>query len=510
MNFELRYYVSVFFRRFPIFFIVATLFSVAAVSTAYMLPTNYQTQATLLVESAQIPDSLAASTVQADASEQLQIFQQRMMTRANLLEIANTRQVFAKARSMTPDQIVSAMRDKTVIRRSGGRGQATLMTITFKANDPVVAAQVTNDYVTFMLRDSIEFRTDKAGDTLSFFEDEVARLNQELDAQSERILNFKNANSDALPEELEYRLGRQSLLQERASQLQRERTLLSEQRTRLIQIFEATGSVATGSGRQLTPAEQELNKARADLDKALAVYSADNPRVKLLQANVTRLEKALSGNKVEDEKPDNQPTSLLDIQLSEIDTRLEFVEDQAASTAAELERIRTAIEKTPANSIALEALQRDYDNVQLQYNSAINRLSTAATGERIEVLSKGQRVSVIEQAVTPSEPTSPNRPMIAGGGTFFGILAGIAVIVLLELMNKSVRRAADLSRKLGITPLATFPYTRTPRQAAMRRAIIATTTLVLVLGIPAVLYYIHTAYLPLDLIIDRIANRIGL
>ena len=509
MNFDLKYYLSIFFRRFPIFFIVTVLFSVAAVSTAYMLPTNYQTQATLLVESAQIPDSLAASTVQTNASEQLQIFEQRMMTRANLLDIANSRQVFADNRSLTPDQIVSAMRSKTVIRRSGGSGQATLMTITFKATSPVVAAQVTNDYVTLLLRDSIEFRTDKAGDTLSFFEEEVARLNQDLDTQSEKILNFKNANSDALPEELEYRLGRQSLLQERLSQLQRERTLLSEQRTRLVQIFEATGSVDTESNRRLSPAEQELRNAQDELEQALSVYSEENPRVKLLQANVARLQKALGGVAVDD-TPDTRATSLLDIQLSEIDTRLEFVADQATGTADELEKLRTAIEKTPANSIALDALERDYENVQLQYNSAINRLSTAATGERIELLSKGQRVSVIEQAVTPTEPTSPNRPLIAGGGTFVGIMAGIAAIFLLEMMNRSVRRATDLTRNLGITPLATFPYTRTPRQAAQRRAIIAATTLGVVLGIPALLYFIHTFYLPLDLIIDRITDRVGL
>lgn len=509
MNFELKYYLSVFFRRFPIFFIVTALFSVSAVSTAYMLPTMYQTQATLLVESAQIPDSLAASTVQANASEQLQIFEQRMMTRANLLDIANTRQVFSNGRTMTPDQIVSAMRSKTIIRRSGGSGQATLMTITFKASSPIVAAQVTNDYVTLLLRDSIEFRTDKAGDTLSFFEEEVARLNRELDTQSEKILNFKNANSDALPEELEYRLSRQSLLQERLSQLQRERTLLSEQRTRLIQIFEATGSVDTQSGRQLSPAEQDLKNAKNALAQALTVYSAENPKVKILQAKVTRLENALGDNTAQRD-PDTRKTSLLDIQLSEIDTRLEFVANQTNTTTTELDKIRTAIEKTPANSITLDALQRDYDNVQLQYNRAIDRLSTAATGERIEVLSKGQRVSVIEQATTPTEPTSPNRPLIAAGGTLFGILAGIGAVFLLEMMNKSVRRAADLTKNLGITPLAVFPYTRTPRHAAIRRAIIAAATLIVVLGIPAILYFIHTAYLPLDLIADRIINRIGL
>lgn len=512
MNIDIRYYISVFFRRFPIFFVVAALVAVSALSMALMLPTVYEARARLLVESPQIPEEMAASTVQADPGEQLEIFEQRLMTRANLLDIANARQVFAGQGRMSPDETVQAMRDKTTIIRSGARrGQAHLMSISFQATSPTVAAQVANDFVTILLRDSIAFRTDKAEETLAFFQQEVERLSQELEGQSQKILEFKNRNRDALPEELNYRLDRLSTLQERLSQLLRDRTLLAEQRARLVQVFNATGQLDS-RGRQLSEAEQELREARRQLAEALAVYSESNPRVKVLRARVARLSEQVgsTGGAPGEESGQTDPqASLLDIQLSEIDGRVGFIDEQIRGTNAELEELRAAIEKTPANSIALEALQREYENIQAQYNGAIERLSVASTGERIELSSRGQRISVLEQATVPTEPIAPNRPKIAIAGILAALLAGAGMIVLLETLNRSVRRGVDLTNALGITPIGVIPYSRTQRQATLRRTVIAGVTIAMAVGIPAGLYYIHTAFMPLDLIAAKVAKRFG-
>ena len=69
------------------------------------LPETWSTSARLLVESPQIPDNMVASTIQTDAIEQLDIIQQKLLTRANLIDIANKFQVFptwASFSSSTP------------------------------------------------------------------------------------------------------------------------------------------------------------------------------------------------------------------------------------------------------------------------------------------------------------------------------------------------------------------------------------------------------------------------
>lgn len=89
MKLDLKYYLRVFMRRSPYFILITALFSSIGLSVAMLLPAEYEARATLLVEAEQIPANLAASTVQVQAAEQLQIIEQRLMTRANLLEMAN-------------------------------------------------------------------------------------------------------------------------------------------------------------------------------------------------------------------------------------------------------------------------------------------------------------------------------------------------------------------------------------------------------------------------------------
>ena len=70
---DLRFYLALFLRRLPYFLIFTVAGAAVGLALAFTLPPSYQAQARLVVESEQIPDELAASTVRTEASEQLQI-----------------------------------------------------------------------------------------------------------------------------------------------------------------------------------------------------------------------------------------------------------------------------------------------------------------------------------------------------------------------------------------------------------------------------------------------------
>lgn len=505
----IKYYRSIFVRRLPYFLTVAMVIGAASIIMAMSLPPAYVSRMTLIVESPQIPDELAASTARTPAQEQLQIVEQKLMTRANLLEIANKLQLLEGQDEMTPDRIVQAMRARTSIRSTAGLDQAALMTINFEAPSGQSAAGVLNEYLTLIQKEDVQSRTGRATQTLEFFEQEVSRLNQELAERSARILAFKTENVSALPESLDYRLSQQSLMQERLAQLERETVSLEEQRRRLVRIFETTGQVGGLAGPAMTPEQKQLEELRSELNNALAVYSSDNPRVKMLQARISVLEDQVATVQPDEDGQEVTGNSLLDVQLAEISARQKVLDEQKDSARKQLTRLTESIEQTPTNAIRLDELQLDYENLQQQYNTAVDRLSRASTGERIEVMSRGQRISVIEPPAVPSQPSKPNRAMIAGGGSAFGILAGLGLIVLLEILNRSIRRPEDLVSKLGIAPLATIPYITAVGENSHRRKLRILGVIVILLGIPVVVYAVHTYYQPLDLLAERIMDKIG-
>ena len=510
MNFDIRYFMSICWRRLPLFIPVTLVFSVIAFVVAISLPAQFESSSRLLVESPQIDDNLARSTVDIAASEQLQIIEQRLLTRSNLLEIARKYSALDGLHDMSPDKIVTQMRQRTVIRRMTGRNQATFMVVSFRAEVPQTAAAVVNEYVTLILNENSRYRKSRATGTLVFFEQEVEKLNRDLDRQSAKILEFKSENSDALPSTLQYRLNRQGQLQERIALNERERLSLVDQRRRMVQLFEITADARARAPESRTDEENELEILRAELAKALLVYSQDNPKVKLLQVRIDHLAVLVDDEKRATADSADPQEMMMTLQLEEIDGRVAVLENQNARTQIEIDEFDDSIGRTPGNAIVLEALDRDYVNIQSQYNAAVDRQSRAATGERIEVLSKGERITVVEQPNVPIEPASPNRPVIAGGGSLLGVMLAAAAIVLLELSNRTIRRPVDLSNRFGVVPLGVLPVIRTPGDRLMKGAVMLTVVTVVVVGVPAALFMVHTYYLPLDLIAGKALAKLGI
>ncbi|QIE41261.1 hypothetical protein G5B39_04410 [Rhodobacteraceae bacterium SC52] len=534
MKLDLKYYFSIFLRRSPYFIVVAALFASIGLTVAIILPAEYEAKATLLVESEQIPERLASSTVNTGANEQLLIIQQRLLSRENLLDVANRLDLYPPDEEgvrLSASSIVQDMRDRVTFSQNSttaskrGPETSTIMTISYRGKRRQTVAEVTNEFVTLVLQQNLELRTEQASDTLAFFRQEVDRLGGELDAQSVRLIDFQNQVGMAVPTNLSFLRTRLDDLQTQRSTNRQSILDLEEQKKRIEAIFRVTGDInASAAG---SPLEQQLKAAQDELNNALLVFSPTNPRVTMLKARVAQIEQQLNGAvetpgddadeqdsgsepNVLDGEPRNEREVRFQAEMDNIDRRIQEMQAEIEVFSAEIAEIEEQISDVPANGVTLAKLQRDFDNIQGQYNQAVNRLSVAATGERIELLSKGQRTSVIEQATPPERPTKPNRPLIAAAGAGFGVFAGLALIVLMEFLNRSIRRPMELTNRLGITPFAVLPYIRTHREVALRRTVIFGTAGVLIVLVPLSLFAMHSFVYPLDTIIESLFNRVGL
>lgn len=525
--FDIRFYFALFLRRLPYFLIFTVAGAAIGVGLALTLPPSYEAQARLVVESEQIPDELAASTVRTEASEQLQIIEQRILTRDTLLEMANRLNVYGKRtntdQGLRPDQIVEDLRKRIDISTTGGGGNrrgpanATLVSVSFSASSAVLAAQVTNEVVTLMLEENVRMRTGVSGQTLEFFEQEVARLDEELSRRGARIIQFQESNKEALPDSLEFRRGQLSAAQERLLQLAREEAALNDRRDGLVALFETTGSIGGLNDRanaRLTPAEQRLRELKERYSSSVAVLSLDNPRVRVLEAQIEALEATVAQEAAdaigaeEGTTPVDVELSIYDIQLADLDNQLKFLAERRIEIEADMQVLQKNLEATPANAIALDTLQRDYDATRMQYDQGVANRARAETGDIIEALSKGERISVIEQAVPPAEPTSPNRPKLVVAGTGAGMMLALGIIALLEILNTAIRRPQEITQQLNITPFGTLPFIRTRGDIIRRRLILVA----LLVGMSAIvvgtLWGINTYVMPLDLLFQKIFDRL--
>lgn len=488
------------------------ILSIVAITVAYILPPVYRSNARLLVVKPQIDQT----TVTVTSAEIIQSIQERLLTRSNMLDIAQEFDIFADQPDLSPTERTIDMREATglsVLDLGDPRSRAASATafgVSFAADNPQLATQVTNRLMTMILELNTKIRSDSVSNKTEFYQQEVDRLSDNLANLEAQIVSFESENSDSLPNSLDFRRSEMSRIQARLLAIDTQAQTLVDQKNQLLRVINNPG-VSTLPSAQQSPEERQLLSLSTQLAQARSIYSDTHPNVVQLKAQIAVLENALRGQVASSNgTTTNAAPSQLELQVQQIDALIRAGEQESLQLEKQLNDLQVTIDKTPTVTMGLNALNRSYGTLQTQYNNAVADLTTATTGETIEVNQQGERFEVIEQPTRPDEPESPNRLLIAAAGLVGGLGAGLGLAILLELLNKTVRRPSELVSALGIQPFATVPYIATQGEILRRRMRIVAGLLAFVVGIPALLYIIHYQYMPIDLILSKVAERFGL
>ncbi len=504
-------------RRWPLVAIPAVIGLILAAAVSAVLPPVYLSTARLLVESQQIPSDLARSTVTALAPERIRLIEQRLLTRQNLLEIADNFKIFAGT-GMSPTNIVESMRKRIAfdIEALGAQGRkenitSTALSISFEADQPALSARVTNDLVSRVLEQNIRQRNSLASGTLDFFNREVDRLGRELSAIENRIVRFTNDNEGALPDSLAFRREELSKLRDQMFERESRRIAFQEQ---LRQINEALSRGELGGlPGAVDPAEKELERLRSALVQQRGVYAETHPAIRSLQSRIAVLEATLGagGGKATGAPVDSArfpPDAERQIKL--IEKQLELLDAQLGVDRKHEADLKASIERTPEVDQALNALLRQRESTQTQYQDAVLKRAEAETGERLEVNQQAERFEVIEQAQQPAAPISPNPPLIIAGGAAGGAALGVGLMILLELLNRSIRSPRDLERRARLRPIVTIPFIATAAEEAGRRRRRRMAAVIALVLVPSGLIAVDQLYLPLPLLVERGVSAAGI
>jgi len=500
---DIRFHISMLWRRLPYVIVIATAISAIGVAMAFQLPRIYRATSKILIEAPQIPEQLARSTVLVSGMEQIQITEQRMRTNANLLKLARKFDIYADKPGLLDSEIVMDMMSRTtfeqILYSPPGSGTAAFA-VSFDAEDPVLAADVAREMTNEIVQGNARLRAENAGETLRFFEQSVKGLDVKLGQLEDEVLKFKTKNKDALPDSLAFRRAEQARRQERQAELEREEATLRDRRSNIAMLFENTGSAALS--RAGTPEEQILEQARRTLVEQQGIYSDRSPTMKALRLRLDEIESKVRVQRAAqlNASAANNAPSELDIQLAEIDGRLSYIDKDKAAITKSLAELEESIFATPANEVKLNALERKYKNTQMQYDAAVAKLAEASIGEQIEQGLQGVRFSVIEMATPPEKPSHSKRRIIAAGSGVAGLGAGFGFVLLLELLNKTVRRPVELMQGLEIQPFATIPYIRSPAEVLRRKLVFVLGLLLVVAIIPALLFAFDYYIVPIELL----------
>jgi len=483
---------------------------------ALLLPPSYSSTARILVQSQQIPNDLVRTTVEVAAGERLALIQQRLTTRSSLLEMSERMQLYENRPRMSRTEIVEDIRDSIEIeeialggRRAARRGDAlaSAFTVTYRAESPVVAARVANELVTMVLRDNIENRSRRASETREFLQKKKQDLATELSRAETAIAGFKAENAGSLPETLNSRQDELLSVQQRVFELETQRLTLDSGRRELEDAIDRGLTFAQAGGSR-SPAEQQLEVLKRQLAEARGIFSASHPKIKALQASIASLEASIAsegGGSAADDGVTSSRTEL-SRRLGRVQRQLDLLDKEINTHRERMTELRDTIAKTPDVEIALDALLRNRDALAKQLQDATLKEAQAADGEILEVNRQAERFEILEQAQIPEEPDSPPRKLISIASFGGSIAIGVALIILMELLNRTIRTTRGLVAQVGIAPIVAIPLIRTAEENTKRRVSTAVYLLLLLALGAAFLFLIDQYVAPLDRLITNLMD----
>lgn len=522
MNEEIRHYLMVLKRRWLLLVLSFAAVLAIGIAVAVSLPPVYRSSAVILVESQQIPDDLVRSTVTSLPDERIQIIEQRIMTRNNVLRIIQKFDLYKDKRArLSNTELVDLVRSSTAIERiSFGNFRrndklSIAFTIWFEHENPSTAVQVANELVTLILDENVRSRTQRASETAKFLKREVERRRQELTAMEAQIAEYKLKNREALPDNLALRMGTLDRAETQLSDLKGKIRSIEEERKLYLLGFSSNAGGSLGQsgigGQNLV--SQRYEQLKAELIRKSATYSENHPDIKYLKREIATVEDELerlveTPEQGDGEGASDEPkvSSAHELRLAAYQQRIELLESEQARLEARIKLLTDTISQTPQVELGLRSLTRNYESVRQQYQELLAKLADAELGETLEEDKQAERFEVIEQPTQPSEPVKPNRPKIAALGFLMAVAASGGSLIALESIDVSVRSPSHLASALNRRPIVSIPYIRTHREKRRLRQLILLLFIAAVVGGLVFIVLVHLFYMPLDLLAIKLRS----
>ena len=511
-------YLSILKRRWVQMLVVFLLVLLVAIATAVLLPPTYQSTGTILVESQQIPPDLVKATVTSFADERIAIIKQRVMTRDNLFRIIQKYRLYPDdVDKLTTSTLIDNMRDSISVELLSADvqgvkgGKATIaFKVGFDYEKPEITHKVANELVTLFLDENVKARTERATETTEFLTQELDRLKVELESVENKVATFKQEHANSLPEHLDMHMGMLQRADSDIKELDREYKSTQEELRYLdVELTSAKSSAKATSSEVM--AISELDKAKAELERALVTYKETHPTIRALKRKIETLEKtSVTPSEVKASKTDiatDLVVAKIQAQIEAAKVRLKSLADQKRGLQEKTSQLQAQVTQSPQVERGLFTLMRDYENAKSKYEEVKSKQVNAKIAENLESENKAERFSMLEPPIFPDKPIKPNRKKIIALGIFLGLASAIALVTLLETLDKRIRGVESLTALINMRPLVIVPYITTQVELKRKKYLIKYVLAAIVALTLLLLVIIHFAVMPLDLLIVKLMVR---
>jgi len=414
---------------------------------------------------------------------------------------------------MTPQNVM------TVHTRTGRESIITFgFQIAFDYEDPVKARDVAQELAENFVIENAKLRGEAAALTTEFFDAEARDLEKRLGEVAEQIAQFKENNSNNLPEDQGVSLRTWERLRDeltsvdsRLREIRESKALLETEvvdTPRYRPVMDESGDAVLGTTDRLTQAQQELIRLqgkyrdthpdiialkreiatlsgspsniaslaqevraelqirRQELAAARRAYFESHPDVKRLRSSVSDLERQLIGlerelataRSIAPVEPNNPVYLQLRTRISSAAIEIRDLGRRRYDLVDRIDELDRRMSAAPQVEREYLTFTQERDVLLERYRELRGLESEASLGQALEAGQAGERFTILEPARVPTNPVSPNRVSLSFLGFVLALALGLGVASLTEAMDTKVRGRRDVSQLLAAPPIGIIPY----------------------------------------------------
>ena len=488
-TFQINHYVELALKHRWYLIIPFCLTMVIGIFLIFVLPKLYEGSTLILVRPQSVPTDFVQSIVTSDIESRIQTISRQILNRNNLENIITQFNLFMEEEreDMYMEDKVADLRERIKIQletstNNSPKDVASIFSIAFLWPDPEVVAPVVNSLATLFIDENLREREVQAVDTTTFLDDEIEPMRRQLEDVESKISEFRNMHMGELPEQLGTNL---RTLDQLRLQLDKTKDSLRSANDQLILlesqmmanqniIIEPSDSNVAGeeSGQVMS-----LSLLKQQLEALQASYTDRHPDVIRLKSKIADLEAKLATGEYKMASPEifrlsprsedvNAARFYEDIMLkknlqlrqhAQLKIQIKNLRLEIGEINEQIDEYQRRVENTPALEQELQSLRREYQNIKDSHNYLFSRKLEANISVNMEKKQKGEQFEIIDRAITPRNPVSPNLKMIFLLTVILGVHLGGGLIFLKDFFDTSITRSEDIERNLGISVLAVIP-----------------------------------------------------
>lgn len=444
-------------RRLGLFLLIALLLMTALFVLIYLLPKKYEATSTFLIERTLL-NQLVRGNVAPSNDDTLNVVTTAITSRNFLKKVVASLEM--------DDEVIGRIKQGIAVKVK----ERNQFTISFLDKDPVLARDAVNTLIRLYKQELLSAKQDESSEAAQFLSDRIAAVTAQLAKTESEINAYQRQNGGIMSIDEAKLFDEINAAQQKLYDLQLRRRQLEGMR----QLTRSSND----------PIQAKLVALQSRLDDLRALYTETYPEVVSVKNEIEALKEQLRSHQGGEQLPMDPQ------ELGKINSEIHAIE----VTEEELRRFiganRNVLQRIPSAKAGLEQLEMERKNQKTTYEQLYARHGQSELSKQMEVQDKSTSLRVIDPAVLPLKPVSPNRPVLMLLAIVGSIAASLGFLVLLDTFDRSVKGVESV-KGLGLPVLAVIPKLVEPAKALRQRrrmwmgTVAAAVYFLLLLSLPA-------------------------